>query len=180
MSPTPRGFLEIPGLEHLGLVFERKIFTEPDEFNVANAAISDSRFPNRGCQFFAYALTADDEAKIPPAEPSDLTEKPSDPETEPSELPPVVPPAPPVEPPVIHKGDDQIPVNFKDFADSPPAAPQAKSLDLLREDSFTLSGRDILLDGQKVAALSANDALRVLPAKKHLRHAIEAWLASQP
>jgi hypothetical protein len=63
-APIPRGFLPIRGLEHLGLVFDQRIFEAPEEFNAALAQINDPRFRNRGCEFFPYALTAEDEAKL--------------------------------------------------------------------------------------------------------------------
>lgn len=63
MAPTPKGFLPIQGLEHLGLVFGQRVFTTPEEFNLAISNISDSRISPNGCKFFAYALTAEDEAK---------------------------------------------------------------------------------------------------------------------
>lgn len=68
MAPIPRDFLPISGLEHLGLVFNQAIITTPAEFNAAQTQLSDPRFPRRGCQFYAYALTAEDEAKLEPAE----------------------------------------------------------------------------------------------------------------
>ena len=63
-APIPRDFLPIAGLEHLGLVFNRKIYTTAEDFNAALAQISNPRFPGRGCAFFPYALTAEDEAKM--------------------------------------------------------------------------------------------------------------------
>jgi hypothetical protein len=70
-APIPRDFGEIPGLAHLGLCHQSKIITDPEEFNATQAAISDPRFPNRGAKIEAYALTAEDEAKmiaLPPVE----------------------------------------------------------------------------------------------------------------
>lgn len=61
-APTPRGFLPIPGLENLGLIYEQKIVSTPEEFNSILATISDKRFASRGCEFQPYALTAEESA----------------------------------------------------------------------------------------------------------------------
>lgn len=63
-APIPRGFLPIKGLEHLGLIYQQRIITTPEEFNETLVAINDPRFPSRGCSFFPYLLTAEDEAKM--------------------------------------------------------------------------------------------------------------------
>jgi hypothetical protein len=63
-APIPRDFMPIPGLEHLGLIYQQKIITSPEEFNETLARVSESRFPSRGCQFFPYMLTAEDLAKM--------------------------------------------------------------------------------------------------------------------
>jgi hypothetical protein len=56
--------MPITGLEHLGLVYQARTITTPEEFNEVFAKLRDPRFPNRGCQFFPYLLTAEDEAKL--------------------------------------------------------------------------------------------------------------------
>jgi hypothetical protein len=56
--------LPISGLDHLGHVFNQRIYTKAEDFNAVLVQISDPRFPNRGCAFFPYALTAEDEAKM--------------------------------------------------------------------------------------------------------------------
>lgn len=67
-APIPREFHIIPGLEHLGLIYQGKIIDQPEEFNTTLATVSDRRFASRGCEFFPYILTEDDEAKLPPEE----------------------------------------------------------------------------------------------------------------
>ena len=64
MSAGPRDFIAAPHLDHLGVVFQGRVFETPEEVNEAHAQISDSRYPNAGCKFYAYALTADDLAKL--------------------------------------------------------------------------------------------------------------------
>lgn len=61
-APIPRGFLPIPGLEHLGLIYEQKVVSNPEEFNTILATITDRRFAARGCEFQPYALTAEEQA----------------------------------------------------------------------------------------------------------------------
>jgi len=63
-APIPRDFLPVPGLDHLGLCYQQKIITDPEEFNAVQAAVNDPRFPNRGAKIEAYALTPADEAKM--------------------------------------------------------------------------------------------------------------------
>lgn len=94
-APIPRDFGNIAGLEHLGLIHQQKIITTPEEFNETLARVSDSRFPSRGCSFFPYLLTADDEAK--------MNAKPA---------PVVVAPEPEPEAPEPTPGDDSAPPAF--------------------------------------------------------------------
>jgi hypothetical protein len=148
-APQPRDFLPITGLEHLGLVFRRQIFTNAEEFNAALTQLTDPRFPNRGCQFIPYALTADDIAKMeatPAPEPVAVQE-----------------PAPPIEdePPVDEPSDE--PTDDTPESESSPA--------------FILDGKSITLNGERVAGLFGEEKqLRVLAAHSDLRPSIEAWL----
>lgn len=66
MSAGPRDFYPITGLEHLGVVFQGRIYEVPEEINETHQLISDPRFPNAGCRFFAYVLTAADTACLKP------------------------------------------------------------------------------------------------------------------
>lgn len=63
-APIPRDFLPIPGIEHVGLCYQQRIISDPDEFNATLARIMDPRFPGRGAVIQAYMLTAADEAKL--------------------------------------------------------------------------------------------------------------------
>lgn len=85
-APIPRDFLPITGLEHLGLIYQQKIITTPEEFNETLARVSDSRFPARGCAFFPYVLTAEDETKMN-AKPAPVVVAEPEPEAAPAEDP---------------------------------------------------------------------------------------------
>jgi hypothetical protein len=61
-APIPRDFLPIPGIEHVGLCYQQRIITDPEEFNATLARVSDPRFPSRGAVIQPYMLTAADEA----------------------------------------------------------------------------------------------------------------------
>lgn len=138
-APIPRDFGNINGLEHLGLIYQQKIITTPEEFNEVLARVSDSRFPNRGCAFFPYLLTAEDEAK--------MTEAPT---------PVVVAPEPETITP-DQTGEYVVSID----------APA----------SFTLDGKSIMLNGERIAGLFGDEKqLRVVSAHSDLRPQIEAWL----
>ena len=63
-APIPRDFLPIPGIEHVGLCYQQRIITDPEEFNATLAKVSDPRFPSRGAVIQPYMLTAADEAGL--------------------------------------------------------------------------------------------------------------------
>lgn len=61
-APIPRDFLPIPGIEHVGLCYQQRIITDPEEFNETLAKVADPRFPSRGAVIQPYMLTSADEA----------------------------------------------------------------------------------------------------------------------
>lgn len=149
-APIPRDFLPIAGLEHLGLIYQQKIITDPEEFNEILARVSDSRFPARGCAFFAYALTSDDLAKMNAVTAPEYT-----------------PPAPEAEYLVaVDPSTEQDETSTSDSEIEPP--------------KFTLVDKGIFIGEERVAGLFGDDKnLRVLSAYSDLRPEIEAWLATQ-
>jgi hypothetical protein len=152
MAPQPRGFMPIAGLEHLGLIFEKRVFTSAEEFNAAQEQIRDPRFPNRGCEFAAYALTAEDEAKMVIVE------------AVAPELPTYVEPAPEIVAPSPQAEELEQEAAAEPVADT-----------LMHE--FTMDGTRIMLGNERVAGLFGDDKhLRVVSAFSDLRPAIEAWL----
>lgn len=159
-APIPRGFGVIKGLEHLGLVLRQSVFSTPEEFNATLAEISDSRFPNRGCQFFPYALTAEDEAKL---NDTSATETPVAPEE--AEW---TPPSPDTEYVVaVDPGPTEAPTE-EESVTTPEAPPK-----------FTLVENDIFMQGERVGGIYEN-GLRCSKGYAELRDEIEAWLNTQP
>lgn len=151
-SPIPREFLPIAGLEHLGLIYQQRIITTPEDFNETLARVNDKRFPARGCEFFPYVLTSDDEAKMT------ATPAPPAPAPEPEKL----------EPEAETTASDEDTVEV-DVVIKPDDAPK-----------FLLDGKGIFVEGKRVAGLFGDDKqLRVLAEYADLRPEIETWLASQ-
>lgn len=112
-APIPREFGTIQGLEHLGLIYQQKIITTPEDFNETLVRVSDSRFPSRGCAFFPYILTREDEAKMqaPPADSTPADAPPADdlpPAGDPPEGGPDSPPVFRLEGQKIFNGDTHI------------------------------------------------------------------------
>ena len=144
--------MPIAGLEHLGLIFDKRVFTSAEEFNSAQEQMRDPQFKNRGCEFAAYALTAEDEAKMVIVEA-------------------VVPEPPPyVEPaPEIVVPSPQVEEMEQEAASDPATETPAQE--------FTMDGSRIMLGNERVAGLFGDDKhLRVVSAFSNLRPAIEAWL----
>lgn len=63
-APIPRDFLPLAGLESLGLVYQSRVITDPEDFNKTLATVTDPRFPNRGANIQPYMLTPEDEASF--------------------------------------------------------------------------------------------------------------------
>jgi hypothetical protein len=63
-APIPRDFLPIPGIEHVGLCYQQRIITDPEEFNATLARVLDPRFQSRGAVIQPYMLTASDVAGL--------------------------------------------------------------------------------------------------------------------
>jgi len=170
-APIPRDFLPISGLEHLGLIYQQRIIESPEEFNATLATVNDRRFASRGCEFFPYALTADDEAKLAGAP-----------------APVVATESTPVE--AVTESDVQAAV-YAEVA-SGLAGVKAMGIDaefpseiqinipVATPPDFRLEGKGIFLGDERVAGLFGDEKqLRVLADHQHLRPQIEAWLNSQ-
>ena len=157
-APIPREFLPIAGLEYLGLIYQQRIITTPEEFNQLLARVSDKRFPSRGCEFFPYALTSEDEAKMNAT------------------------PAPALVPdPTLPAPDDE---NLKTEDESTVTVDVNVDVDVntAPDDAskFFIDGKGIFMDGKRIAGLFGDDKqLRVLAEYNDLRPEIETWLASQ-
>lgn len=156
-APIPREFHVIQGLEHLGMIYQGKIIAQPEEFNETLAAVTDRRFANRGCDFFPYMLTAEDEAKM-------------------NAIPETVVTTPEPEWTAPDPGTEYT------VAVDMVATPVGESVETTSEDTsspaaFILDGNRILMNGERIAGLFGEDKqLRVTAAHAALRPEIEAWL----
>lgn len=156
-APIPREFHVIQGLEHLGMIYQGKIIAQPEEFNETLAAVTDRRFANRGCDFFPYMLTAEDEAKmnaIPETAPVEFNEMSQD----------------EIETQIAQLTEEEESPHFAEV--------KAKALAILdKAPAFILDGNRILMNGERIAGLFGEDKqLRVTAAHAALRPEIEAWL----
>lgn len=181
-APVPRDFLPIAGLEHLGLVFNQRTYESPEEFNAAFAQISDTRFANRGCQFFPYALTEFDEAKLAAANltPEQLEEKRLADEAAAEEAQRVADEAAAAEAKRIADAEAAVLAAESEKLESAGTSEtqsSAKPAEKPEPLEFTLDGKNIMLGGERIAGLFGDSKqLRVNSDHAGLRDEIEAWL----
>lgn len=187
-APIPRGFLEIPGLEHLGLIYEQKVVTDAAEFNAILATISDRRFASRGCEFFPYMLSPEEEAladkglriiasrEEAAAKAYQAATAAAEAEAE-SAAEEVAETAScdPDDEPQAEESVEIVTESTGTVTEDPPSEETATEAPSFRLED----GRKIMVGGERVGGLFGDEKqLRVLAAYADLRPQIEAWLST--